>query len=194
MIIKPDEGPTSWFCVASDVPTGKPWPVAWCAGRLPDRTPNDVAQKPQTCDVRGAEMMTSDSKHLPSFRPTERHESWQMGFIHFLWRLPKAPWHHVGSFPGMTLHSQDGPESFHTCRFDGRKWRVSVTPSPVQTSCVSRSRPSTNRRIGSSWVRSINSGNHDAAGCSWAIKITFTPGDWAIFCSTWGTILNGGKA
>ena len=33
------------------VPTGKPWPVAWCAGQLPDRTPNDVAQKPQTCDV-----------------------------------------------------------------------------------------------------------------------------------------------
>ena len=142
----------------------------------------------------GAEMMTSDSKHVPSFRPTERHESWPMGFIHLLWRLPKAPWHHVGSFPGMTLHSQDGPESFHACRFDGRKWRVSVTSSPVQTSCVSRSRPSTNRGIWSSWARSINSGNHDAAGCSWAIKITFTPGDWAIFCSTWGTILNGGKA
>ena len=31
--------------------SGKPWPVTWCAGRLPDRTPNDVAQKPQTCDV-----------------------------------------------------------------------------------------------------------------------------------------------
>ena len=51
-------------------------------------------------------------------------------------------------------------------------WRVStrsevtfsVTPSPVQTSCVSRSWPSTNSGIGSSWDRSINSGNHDAAG------------------------------
>ena len=59
---------------------------------------------------------------------------------------------------------------------------------------VSRSWPSTYSAIGSSWDRSINSGNHDAAGCSWAIKITITPGDWAIFCSTWGTILNGGNA
>ena len=142
----------------------------------------------------GAEMMTSDSKHTPSFRPTERHESWPMGFVHLLWRFPKAPWHHVSSFPGMTLRSQDGPESFHACRFDGRKWRVSVTPSPVQTSCDSRSWPSTNSGIGSSWDRFINSGNQDAAGCSWAIKITFTPGDWAIFCSTCGTILNGGNA
>ena len=46
-----------------------------------------------------------------------------MRFIHLLWRFPKAPWHDVGSFPGKTLCSQDGPESFHTCRFDGRKWR-----------------------------------------------------------------------
>ena len=117
-----------------------------------------------------------------------------MGFVHLLWRFPKAPWHHVGSFPGLALRPQDGPDSFHACRFDGRKWWVSVTPSPVQTSCVSRSWPSTNSGIGSSWERSINSGNHDAAGCSWVIKITFTPGDWAIFCSTWGTILNGGYA
>ena len=81
-------------------------------------------------------------------------------------------------------------------------WRVStrsevtfsVTPSPVQSSCVSRSWPSTNSGIGSSWDRSINSGNHDAAGCSWAIKITSTPGDLAIFCSTCGTILNDGNA
>ena len=29
-----------------------------------------------------AEMMTSDSKHLSSFRPTERHESCPMGFVH----------------------------------------------------------------------------------------------------------------
>ena len=142
----------------------------------------------------GAEMMTSDSKHVPSLRPTERHESWPMGFVHLLWRFPKAPWQHVGSFPGMTLCPQDGPESFHACRFDGRKWRVSVTPSPVQTSCVSRTWPSTNSGIRSCWERFIDSGNHDAAGCSWAIKITFTPGDWAIFCSTWGTILNGGNA
>ena len=41
------------------------------------------------------------------------HESWPMGFVHLLWRFQKAPWHHVGSFPGMTLRSQDGPESFH---------------------------------------------------------------------------------
>ena len=53
MTIKPDEDPTwAWFCVAPDVPAGKPWPVAWCAGRLPDRTPNDVAQKPQTSNVK----------------------------------------------------------------------------------------------------------------------------------------------
>ena len=94
----------------------------------------------------------------------------------------------------MTLLSQNGPESFHACRFDGRKWRVSVMPPPMHTSCVSRSWPSTNSRIGSSWDRSISSGNHDAASCSWAIKIICNPCDWAIFCSTWGTILNGGKA
>ena len=88
----------------------------------------------------------------------------------------------------MTLSSQDGPESFHARRFDSRKWRVSCQ------SCVSRSWPSTNSGIGSSWDRSVSSGNHDAAGCSWAIKITSTPGDWAIFCSTCGTILNGGNA
>ena len=47
-----DEGPTwAWFCVAPDVLAEKLWWVAWCAGRLPDRTPNDVAQKPHTCDV-----------------------------------------------------------------------------------------------------------------------------------------------
>ena len=131
---------------------------------------------------------------MPSFRPTERHESWPMGFVHLPWRFPKAPWHHVGSFPGMALRPQDGLQSFHPCRFDGRKWRVSVTPSPVQTFYVSRSWPPTYSGIGSSWERSIDSGNHDAASCSWAIKITFTPGDWAIFCSTWGTILNGGNA
>ena len=67
-------------------------------------------------------------------------------------------------------------------------------PPPMHTSCVSRSWPSKNRGIGSSWARSISSGNHDAAGCSWAISITCTPGDWAIFCRTCGTILNGGKA
>ena len=93
----------------------------------------------------------------------------------------------------MTLGSQDGPESFHAWRFDGRKWRVSVTPPPMHTSCVSRSWPSTNRGTGSSWVRSISSGNHDAAGCSRAISITCSSGDWAIFCRTCGTILNGGK-
>ena len=84
--------------------------------------------------------------------------------------------------------------SFHACRFDGRKWRVLVTLSPVKMSWVSRSWPLTNSGIRSSWDRSINSGNHDAAGCSWAIKITLTPGDWAIFYRTWGTILNGGNA
>ena len=93
----------------------------------------------------------------------------------------------------MTLGSQNGPESFHVWRFDGRKWRVSVTPPPIHTSCVSRSWPSTNRGTGSSWVRSIISGNHDAAGCSRAISITCSAGDWAIFCRTCGTILNGGK-
>ena len=97
----------------------------------------------------GAVMMTSDSKHVPSFHPTERHESWPM---------------------------------------------VSVTPSPVQTSWVSRSWPSMYSGIGSSWDRYINSGNHDAAGCSWVIKIILILGGWAIFCSTWGTILNGGNA
>ena len=52
MITTQDEGPTwAWFCVAPDVPTGKLWWVAWCASRLLDHTPNDVAQKPQTCDV-----------------------------------------------------------------------------------------------------------------------------------------------
>ena len=62
------------------------------------------------------------------------------------------------------------------------------------TSWVSRSWPSTNSGIGSSWDRSINSGNHEAACCSGAIRITLKPGDWTIFCRTWGTILNGGKA
>ena len=52
MITTQDEGPTwAWFCVAPDVPAGKLWWVAWCASRLLDHTPNDVAQKPQTCDV-----------------------------------------------------------------------------------------------------------------------------------------------
>ena len=52
MIKAQDEGPTwTWFCVAPDISTGKLWWVAWCAGRLLDHTPNDVAQKPQTCDV-----------------------------------------------------------------------------------------------------------------------------------------------
>ena len=51
------EGPTwAWFCVAPDVPAGKLWWVAWCAGRLLDHTPNDVAQKPQMCDVISASM------------------------------------------------------------------------------------------------------------------------------------------
>ena len=93
----------------------------------------------------------------------------------------------------MTLGSQNGPESFHAWIFDGRKWRVSVTPPPMHTSCVSRSWPSTNRGTGSSWVRSISSGNHDAADCSRAISITCSSGDWAIFCRTCRTILNGGK-
>ena len=52
MITTQDEGPTwAWFCIAPDVPAGKLWRVAWCAGRLLDHTPNDVAQKPQTCDM-----------------------------------------------------------------------------------------------------------------------------------------------
>ena len=52
MITTQDEGPTwAWFCVAPDVPAGKLWRLAWCASRLLDRTPNDVAQKAQTCDV-----------------------------------------------------------------------------------------------------------------------------------------------
>ena len=51
-----------------------------------------------------------------------------------------------------------------------------------------------NSRIGSSFARSINSGNHEAAYCSGMIRITLTPGDWVIFSRTWGTILNGGKA
>ena len=49
----------------------------------------------------------------------------------------------------MTFSSQNGPESFHAWRFDGRKWRVSVMPPPMHTSCVSRSWPSTNSGIGS---------------------------------------------
>ena len=116
-----------------------------------------------------------------------------MRFIHLLWRFSKASWswYHAGSFPGMSFRSQNGPESFHAWRFDGRKWRVSVTSPSMHTSCVSRSWPSTNSGIGSSWDRSISSGNQS---CSWGISITCTPGDWAIFCRTWGTILNGGKA
>ena len=51
-----------------------------------------------------------------------------------------------------------------------------------------------NSRIGSSFARSINSGNHEAAYCSGVIRITLTPGDWVIFSRTWGTIFNSGKA
>ena len=51
-----------------------------------------------------------------------------------------------------------------------------------------------NSGIRSSWDRSINSGNHEAACCSGAIRITLTPSDWAIFCRTWGTVLNDGNA
>ena len=57
MIKAQDEGPTwAWFCVAPNVPAGKLWRVAWCAGQLLDHTPNDVAQKPQTCDVISSSM------------------------------------------------------------------------------------------------------------------------------------------
>ena len=52
MITSQDEGPTwAWICVAPNVPAGKLWRVAWCADQLLDHTPNDVTQKPQTCDV-----------------------------------------------------------------------------------------------------------------------------------------------
>ena len=48
-----DAGPTwAWFYVALDIPAEKLWWVAWCAGRLPDRKPNDVTQKPQRCNVK----------------------------------------------------------------------------------------------------------------------------------------------
>ena len=48
-----DEGPTwALFCIAPVVPAGKLWWVAWCVDRLSDRKPNDVTQKPQTCDVK----------------------------------------------------------------------------------------------------------------------------------------------
>ena len=59
-------------------------------------------------------------------------------------------------------------------------------------SWVSSSWPSMYSGMGSSWDRSINSGNHEAVSCRGVIRLTWTPGDWAIFCSTWGTILNGG--
>ena len=53
-----DVGPTwAWFCIAPDVPVQKLWWVAWCAGQLPDRKPNDVTQKPQTCDVKWLSMV-----------------------------------------------------------------------------------------------------------------------------------------
>ena len=48
-----DEGPTwAQFCVAPDIPARKLWWVAWCADLLPDRKPNEVTQKPHTCDVK----------------------------------------------------------------------------------------------------------------------------------------------
>ena len=85
--------------------------------------------------------------------------------------------------------------------------RVSTCEDLTARSDESRSRPLPCTRLVSAGLdllrtadsgllrdRSISSGNHDAIGCSWAISITCTPGDWAIFCRTWGTILNGGKA
>ena len=56
-----------------------------------------------------AEMMTSDSKHVPSFRPTEGHKSRPMGFVHLEWWVMEGPWHHACSFPGMALSPQDCP-------------------------------------------------------------------------------------
>ena len=44
--------------------------------------------------------------------------------------------------------------------------------------------------MGSSWDSSRSSGKHKAVSC---IRINWTPGDWATFCRTWGTILNGRK-
>ena len=34
----------------------------------------------------------------------------------------------------------------------------------------------------------------EAVSCRGGIRIIWTPGDWATFCRTWGTILNGGNA
>ena len=70
----------------------------------------------------------------------------------------------------------------------------SVTPSVSTTSWVSSDWPSTYSGMGSSWDSSRSSGNHEAVSCRGAIRIIWTPGDWATFCTTWGTILNGGEA
>ena len=126
--------------------------------------------------------MTSDSKHLPSFSSYRTPRILTNGIHTLVVKIPdgtltscwQLPWNDplLSGWPGEFPH--------------GRKWH--------SRSCVSRSWPSTNSGIRSSWDRSINSGNHDAAGCSWAIKITSTPGDWAIFCNTCGTILNDRNA
>ena len=51
-------GPTwAWFYIALGIPAEKLWWLAWCAGRLPDRKPNDVTQKPQTCEVKWSSMV-----------------------------------------------------------------------------------------------------------------------------------------
>ena len=48
-----DAGSTwAWFYIALGVPAKKLWWEAWCLDWLLDHKPNDVTQKPQTCDVK----------------------------------------------------------------------------------------------------------------------------------------------
>ena len=70
----------------------------------------------------------------------------------------------------------------------------SVTPLVRATSWVRSGWPLTYNRMGSSWDSSRSSGNQEAVSCRGAIRIIWTPGNWATICRTWGTILNGGKA
>ena len=176
MIKAQDEGPTwAWFCVAPDVPAGKLWWVAWCAGRLLDHTSNDVAQKPQTCDViwssmgevrlwRGAsykfwndDFWLENTCQLFDLQNTTNLAQWDS----YTWSDESC--RDLDIMRAASLEWPLAPRMARrvSMRVDltaGSTWRVSVTPSPIKTSWVSSSWPSTNSGIGSSWDRSINSG------------------------------------
>ena len=121
MITAQDEGPTwAWFCVAPDVPSGKLWRVAWCADRLLDHTPNDVTQKPQTCDVILSSMGEVRLWGGASYTCWNDDFWLETRAIFLTYRTPRilphgirtlgvtyGPWHHACSFPGMAQSRMD---------------------------------------------------------------------------------------